>query len=245
MSTQITLEAIRLFNFKGLKDFELIANGQNATIKGANGTGKTTVYDGFLWLLFGKDSTGRTDFAVRPLDLENQPIKGLDVTVEVALVINGVTHVLRKTNSEHHVKEQLRGYTTSYWVDDVPKKAGEFAQYVGNLVPEDTFKLLANLRHFNEALHWSDQRSILLDVAGDIGGPVAVVADVGAHQGVAAWNCDHPLRRAELCQELYAATGHVTLAQAGGQSLHIRAGGRSLIPPEPCARPGGRDVGCF
>ena len=46
---------LKLKNFKGIKDFTLETDGKNVNVYGENGTGKTTIFDAFLWLLFDKD----------------------------------------------------------------------------------------------------------------------------------------------------------------------------------------------
>lgn len=167
----IKLNNLAMANFKGLREFSADFSGENAVIAGANGTGKTTTYDGFLWLLFGKDSTGRKSFEVRPLDSENQPIKGLVVAVIAEISFDGVSHVFRKEEHEKIVKGQLRGYETLCYIDEVPKKISEYADYIAELIPEDTFKLLTDIHFFNEKIHWTDRRTTLLDIAGTIGTP--------------------------------------------------------------------------
>ena len=47
---------LTLRNFKGTRDFELNTDGNDVNIFGDNGTGKTTLADAFMWLLFDKDS---------------------------------------------------------------------------------------------------------------------------------------------------------------------------------------------
>ena len=56
---EIRLIRLELKNFKGLRDTEFYPDGKNAEVYGDNATGKTTIYDGFLWLLTGKDSAGK------------------------------------------------------------------------------------------------------------------------------------------------------------------------------------------
>ena len=168
---RIKLNKIKMENFKGLKLFEARFDGKNAMIRAENGVGKTTVLDAYLWLFFGKDSTGRTDFAVRPLDGDNQPIKGLVLAVEADLLIDGITHTLRKEQQEHVVKDQLRGYTLVCTIDEVPKKVGEFQEWVANVMPETIFKMLTDLSQFNSKLHWSERRIELLEIAGKIPTP--------------------------------------------------------------------------
>ena len=57
----IILKSLHLVNFKGARDVELSFNPGTTLVSGDNGTGKTTVFDAFTWLLFGKDSTNRSD----------------------------------------------------------------------------------------------------------------------------------------------------------------------------------------
>jgi DNA repair exonuclease SbcCD ATPase subunit len=168
---ELKLNKLNIENFKGIKSFVFAPDGENAVIKAENGAGKTTLYDAFLWLLFGKDSTGRKDFGIRPLDNDHNIIKGLVVAVEAGLSIDGVVHTLKKEQNEKLTKGEFRGHETLCWLDEVPKKVGEFADYITSIIPEDTFKLLTDLQHFNSKLHWTDRRKVLLDIAGEIGTP--------------------------------------------------------------------------
>jgi len=165
---QIQLNKIKLENFKGQKFFEFSPDGQDASIQAENGVGKTTVYDAWLWLLFGKDSDGKTEFSVRPLDENNEPIKGLVVAVEANININDENHTLRKEQHEKIVKGQLKGYETVCFIDEVPKKVGEFQEYIINLCPEDIFKMLTDLDYFNGKMNRTARRKVLLDVIGKI-----------------------------------------------------------------------------
>lgn len=168
----IKLNKLTIENFKGIKSFEVELDGENAVIKAENGIGKTTVYDAFLWLLFGKNSEGKKDFQVRPLDGSNQPIKGLVLAVEAEIDCDGTVHTFRK---EHHEKINKKQGTVRYetlcTIDEVVKLVNHYKDYITELIPEDTFKLLTDLDHFNGKLHWQDRRKVLLDIAGEIGTP--------------------------------------------------------------------------
>jgi DNA repair protein SbcC/Rad50 len=166
----IKLNSLKIENFKGIKNFQ-VEFGAGTVIKAENGVGKTTVYDAFLWLLFNKDSTGRTDFDLRPLDKNNKPIKGLVLAVTAELDLDGAVHIFKKENHEKIVKGQIRGYETLCYIDEVPKKVGEYADYIEEIIPETNFKMLTNLRHFNEWLKWTERRKVLLDIAGTIEEP--------------------------------------------------------------------------
>ena len=168
----ITLQQLRLESFKGIHRFEAALDGQDARICGENGTGKTSLYDGWLWPLFGKDSTGRKDFEVRPLDLNNHPLKGLVVASELMIALSGgETHTLRKEQHEKNVKDQFKGYETLCWVDDVPKKVGEYQEFIDSLIPEETFKMLTDPSYFNAEIHHTERRRMLLILAGAVASP--------------------------------------------------------------------------
>lgn len=169
----ITLQNLRLESFKGVHAFEATFDGQDARVCAENGVGKTTLYDSWLWLAFGKDSTGRKDFEVRPLDMNNRPLKGLVVLVEATIAVGAgdLTHTLRKEQHEKVVKDQFRGYETLCWIDDVPRKVGEYQEFIDSLVPEETFKMLADLSYFNVKIHHTERRKMLLALAGNVAKP--------------------------------------------------------------------------
>ena len=48
---------MKLENFQGVKELEIDPQGESSAIYGDNGTGKSTVYNAFTWLMYGKPST--------------------------------------------------------------------------------------------------------------------------------------------------------------------------------------------
>ena len=90
--TEIKLVSLELSNFKCHRHLKLDFNGRNATISGDNATGKTSVYDALMWLLFNKDSAGNGDknFEVKPLGSDGNVLDHNALTsVEVVLEVNG------------------------------------------------------------------------------------------------------------------------------------------------------------
>jgi hypothetical protein len=169
----ITLQNLRLESFKGIHNFEAAFDGQDARICAENGIGKTTLYDAWLWLAFGKDSTGRKEFEVRPLGLDNRPLKGLVVMVEAMIAVGASCemHTLRKEQHEKVDKYGKVTYPKSCWVNEVPKKEGEYKEFIDSLIPEETFKMLADLSYFNVKLHHTERRKMLLVLAGKVAQP--------------------------------------------------------------------------
>ena len=168
---KITLKKLAIQHFKGIGTEIITLDGHNATITGANGVGKTTVYDAFLWLLFGKDSDGKTDFGIHPLDKNNKPLKDVVVNVTGLLDLDGDEILLQKEQHERVVKGQLTGYTNLCYINEVPTKVGEYNRQIEKIIPEGIFKILTDLRYFAEKLPWSDRRKVLLELAGDVGAP--------------------------------------------------------------------------
>lgn len=177
------LISLKLRNFKGIKEFDLEPGGESQAIYGDNGTGKTTLFDAFSWLLFDKDSANRKDFEIKTLGPDGEPIHGLEHEVEGLLEVNRQQIILKKVYSENWTKKrgsverEFTGHTTNYFLDGVPTKKNEYEARIANIVDEEAFKLLTNPRHFNEVLHWQDRRKILLEVCGDLSDADVIASD--------------------------------------------------------------------
>ncbi len=64
---RIKVKSLHIENFKGCREMD-ISFAETAKIYGQNASGKTTIVDAFMWLLFDKNSAGDSKFQVRPLD---------------------------------------------------------------------------------------------------------------------------------------------------------------------------------
>ena len=176
------LMRLTLTNFKGIKSFTLEPQGQDCDVFGANATGKTTLQDAFLWLLFGKNSQNKKDFNIKTLDANGEPYHGLEHTVEAVLQVDGKLVTLRKTLTEKWTKKrgeaekQFTGHQTEHWVNDVPVKAGEYQQHINGLIGEELFQLITNPMFF-PSLHWEKQRALLLAICGDVSDEVVIASD--------------------------------------------------------------------
>lgn len=174
MSKSIVLKGLYLKNFKGIKELD-IDLGKVTNIFGDNGTGKTTIFDAFTWLLFDKDSQDRSKFNVQPLDKSNNVIHMIETEVIGTIEIDGAKTTLKKVLKEKWVKKrgevesELKGTETSYYVDEVPFKQGEFKKKIQEITgDENIFKLLTNPLYFSLGLKWQDRRKILFSFSSDI-----------------------------------------------------------------------------
>lgn len=166
---------LTLSNFKGIRNFTLdTQGGKSVEVYGDNATGKTTLFDAFLWLLFDKDSANRKDFDIKTLDSAGQPLHGLEHSVEAVLEIDGKKLTLRKVFCEKWTRQRgsaekvFTGHTTDYFIDGVPVKKNEYVDFIAEIGSEDNFKLLTSPMYFNMQLHWQERRKILLQVCGDV-----------------------------------------------------------------------------
>lgn len=167
--------ALRLNNFKGIRAFELDTHGKDINIYGDNATGKTTLADAFMWLLFDKDSQNRKDFEIKTLGSDGEPEHGLEHSVEAVLNLeDGHQLTLKKVYYEKWTKKrgsataEFTGHTTDYFIDGVPVKKSEYDERINSIADEQVFRLLTDPRYFNEVLHWQKRRELLLEVCGDV-----------------------------------------------------------------------------
>ena len=170
----IRLQRIRCQYFKGLKSLDMEFDGKNSTIMGANATGKTSVFDAYLWCLFGKDSTGRTDFAVKTLDESGRPIPKVQHSVEVTLSVDGRSVSFERRYIEQWTKPRgedqqiLSGHKSEFLIDGIkiPTKA-EYDSRISDIITEDLFRLLSDPTRFF-AMDETSQRKLLLEMAGNV-----------------------------------------------------------------------------
>lgn len=163
-----------LDNFKGIRHIELDFGGKNANIYGANGTGKTTIYDAFTWLLFGRSSEERANFSPKTITSEGYT-HNIGHSVECDIEIDGEIVTFRRVYHEVYKKTRgradavLSGHTTDYWIDGVPKKEKEYQRYWQEIFPnEEVVKLLTMPYYFPEQLHWEKRRGLLLEICGNV-----------------------------------------------------------------------------
>lgn len=165
---------MNLENFKGIKKAEFNFGGYDANIYGANGTGKTTVFDAFTWLLFGKASEERSNFSPKTITAEGVA-HNLDHSVECDIEIDGTTNTFKRVFHEVYKKTRgraesiLSGHTTDYYINGVPKKEKEYQEFWKNIFGSDEkVKLLTMPAYFAEQLHWEERLAILFEICGNI-----------------------------------------------------------------------------
>ena len=173
---EIVLKSLHLVNFKGARDLELSFSPGTSLVRGDNGTGKTTVFDAFTWLLFGKDSTQRSDsnFNIKTLDSQGNPILKQEHSVTALLMVDGKELKLKRMYREKWEKptgtttEYLKNHETLFYVNDVklPTKR-EYDAKISSIIPENVFRMITNPFFFN-SMTPEDKKVMLQDMAGNV-----------------------------------------------------------------------------
>lgn len=163
----VTVKSMTLTNFKGHKN-RTISFSETTNIYGKNATGKSTIFDAFIWLLFGKDQFDRKDYEILPKGLDR-----VDAEVSALLDVDGRIFTLKRVLHPKWVRrrgtaeEVYDGNETLFYIDDVPLKASEYKARVDMIIDETIFKLITNPAYFL-SLNWTKQREILFQMAGTL-----------------------------------------------------------------------------
>ena len=172
MNVKLKLKTLIIKNFKGIQDYTIQFNDALTHISAQNGKFKTSLYDAYLWLLFGKDSMDRADFNIK--NTIHTELNRQDHEVYAIIDINGVENSYKKVYKENWTKKRgsettvLTGHTTECYINDVPLAIGEYQKRISDIIDEQTFKLISNPIYFNHKLKWQDRRSILVKLGGDV-----------------------------------------------------------------------------
>lgn len=170
---KIKLLKLKFQNFKKYRDFE-VSFDDETNIKGANRSGKTSILDGFLWLLFGSDSHDKTDFDIKPKNKLGETIPKIETSVFADIQIDDRVINIGRTRKEVWAttrgsnEQHLKTHTTVYsWnsVDGI--KESEFNSNRDSIIKKELFKLLTSVNYFF-TLSPKVQRSMLMSLVDDI-----------------------------------------------------------------------------
>lgn len=170
---RIDLLAMKIANFKGIKYLEADF-GDRVCVTGSNGSGKTSVYDAYLWCLFEKNAAGEA-IAVQPLNVDNSPVHKVETSVEVAIKVteqDGTSNVvtIKRTQNEKWVKprglqeEVFDGLKTERYFNDVPCKVSDFATKMNEICDTGDWFMLSSISAFM-GMKMEDRRKKLQSIA--------------------------------------------------------------------------------
>lgn len=166
---------LELQDFQGLRRFALEAGGENCTVYGTNGTGKTIIANAISWLLFDKPYTGEKNYSPKTVDEDGRELHHLDHRATATfLKEDGSQITLARSYHEVWKKkrgsstEEFSGHVTDAYIDGVPVSAGEYKRTMEAICTPEQAKMLTDPRYFAKTLHWEDRRQTLLEMCGDV-----------------------------------------------------------------------------
>lgn len=169
----LVLRKMHLVNFKGAADVTIDFKDGMTSVYGMNGTGKTTIFDAFTWLLFGKDSKDRKKFDIKTYDSKGKIIPQIPHEVSATLILNGQEITLCRRFNEKWVKpkgqaeKRFEGNEEERLYNDVPCNLKEWNEKIGAICSEESFKFITSPTYFTSQ-HPDTQRAMLFRMAGDI-----------------------------------------------------------------------------
>jgi len=170
---KITLKQISLLNFKGVRNYKT-SFGHKTSIYGDNATFKTSLFDAFTFLLFGKNSLDQQQFEIKTLNKFNKPIPKLNHEVKAIIEIDNVEKEFKRVLREKWVKKrgeqetEFAGNTEDFFIDRVPLSKIDYQKAISEIISEDQFKLLTNPLYFNSIMDWKTRRNMLFKMTGDV-----------------------------------------------------------------------------
>lgn len=170
---KIIIKKINLVNFKGIRNLTVDFDEQITTICGRNGSGKTSIFDAFTWLLFGKDSQDRKSFNIKTIDAQGIAIPRIPHEVSATILVDGEEINLRRRYNEKWQKkrgsatEEFTGHEEERLYNDVPMSVKEWNEKIAEICSEQVFKFITNPLYFS-AQKSDMQRSMLFRMAGEI-----------------------------------------------------------------------------
>lgn len=183
---KIELKSMVLRNFKKVRSEEL-EFFHNTLISGGNETGKSTVYDAYLWCLFGV--TSRPDTTVQTLDGNNEIIHKLETSVTIVINFNDERDIKierrlsERWKAKDTVEEKFLGTTQTRIIDEVPYSVTAFKEKLSSLCDYGDWFMLSNINLF-----WSYKidirRRILMSLAGEIDEKALMQDYPAVHHGV-------------------------------------------------------------
>lgn len=158
-----------LENFQGIRNFTFEPNGADCSVYGKNGTGKTTLYNAFCWLLYGKSGTDEKNYTPKTADTHN-----MNHVVTGVFDVDGKQMELKKDFHEVYstkrgsAEKLFKGHTCECFVDGVPMPEKDYQKKIDEICHSKIIKLLTRYNYFCEEMKVDDRRNLLLEVCGDV-----------------------------------------------------------------------------
>lgn len=169
---KIKIKSMHMVNFKGVRDLEIDFK-DITVVKGRNGLGKTTIFDAFTWLMFGKNSEDAKAFSIKTLDDNGKVIPKIPHEVSAVISVDEEEITLTRrynekwTKKKGSVEEEFTGHEEERLFNDVPCSVKDWNAKIESVCDESTFKMITNPTFFTSQKK-DAQRSMLFQMAGGV-----------------------------------------------------------------------------
>lgn len=172
---RIILKKLALHNWRA-QNKEVVFYDDETTISGRNRSGKSSVFNAFLWTLTGYDSSGRSNFELFDNTIEQTPENSQTAITEVVLEVDGEQITFRreaeigwtrKRNTKVYERSGSDNY--HYFIDDIEHTAKLYNERIESIfnAPMDKIRIMLNITHFL-SLEWKVMRKHLNDIIGTL-----------------------------------------------------------------------------
>lgn len=170
---KVTLKRLTLENWRAQN--RTIDFAERTVIRGANGAGKSTVFDAFLWLLTGVDAQNRTNYDLYDNTKEFTPENAVPAVTEGVFDIDGTEYVFKRSAMQKwtrkrgtNVYEKAKSDEYTYYIDGLAVSAKTYNERIAAIFADiEKLKLMLNVRHY-QMLDWKILRKHFADMVGII-----------------------------------------------------------------------------
>lgn len=146
---------------------------ERTVIRGANGAGKSTVFDAFMWLLTGVDAQNRTNYDLYDNTKEFTPENAVPSVVEGTFDVDGTEYVFKRSAMQKwtrkrgtNVYEKAKSDEYTYYIDGLAVSAKTYNERIAAIFADiEKLKLMLNVRHY-QMLDWKMLRKHFADMVG-------------------------------------------------------------------------------
>lgn len=169
----ITLKKLTLQDWRAQN--KVVEFTDNTEITGRNESGKSSIFNAFLWVLMNCDSDDRVNYKLFDEKEEQTYENSKTASVEAVIEIDGVTYSLRKTAKAGWIRKKGREIyekksTDEYhfYIDQIERNATEYKSFIEEIIaPFSKLKLMLNINYYL-GMDWKDLRRTFEDLVGTI-----------------------------------------------------------------------------
>lgn len=166
---EIKILSIDIENFKGIKSEHYDFEGKNVLISGRNKSGKTSIYEAYMWCIFRTAVSG-TNENVQPrqnIDGElGEIVHKIKTRVFVKLLVDDMSIILGRTLEENWNKDAITGTTSEYFFNSetVPCGLATYKKHLQDIYDIQVWNTCSNIDNFMR-LKVADRRDFLKSIS--------------------------------------------------------------------------------